>query len=94
MDPNCIKSPCYILLQITLLDNPFPNKPCFLHVYITSLLKTLWEKGKLLVASNSSFSHVFSTHLENFLPFSSNLKLSSAKSFNSEEPKICHLGKG
>ena len=31
---------------------------------------------------------MFSTRLENFLPFSSNLKLSSANSFNLEESKI------
>ena len=37
--------------------NPFPNKPWFLRVCNTSLLKTLWEKEKLLVASNFSFSH-------------------------------------
>ena len=33
-----------------------------------------------------------STNLEKFLPFSSNLKLSSANSFNLEECKICCLG--
>ena len=38
--------------------NPFPNKPWFLHVCSTSLLKTLCEKEKLLVTSNSSFSHI------------------------------------
>ena len=37
--------------------NPFPNKPWFLRVCRTSLLKTLWEKKKLLVTSNFSFSH-------------------------------------
>ena len=37
--------------------NPFPNKACFFRVYGTSLLKTLWEKEKLLVTSNFSFSH-------------------------------------
>ena len=37
--------------------NPFPNIPRFLHVSSTSLLKTLWEKEKLLVTSNFSFSH-------------------------------------
>ena len=37
--------------------NPFPNKPCFLRVRSKSLLKTLWEKEKLLVSSNFSFSH-------------------------------------
>ena len=39
------------------LLNPFPNKPWFLRVCSTSLLKTLWEKDKLLVTSNFSFSH-------------------------------------
>ena len=37
--------------------NPFPNKPWFLHVCSTSLLKTQWKKEKLLVTSNFSFSH-------------------------------------
>ena len=37
--------------------NPLPNKPWFLHVGSTSLLKTLWEKEKLLVTSSFSFSH-------------------------------------
>ena len=37
--------------------NPFPNKSLFLHACSTSLLKTLWEKEKLLVRSNFSFSH-------------------------------------
>ena len=36
---------------------------------------------------------MFSTHLENFLPFLSNLKL-YANSFSSEESKICYLGQG
>ena len=58
-------------------------------------LKTLWEKEKLLVRSNFSFSPtVFSTFVENFLPFSSNLKLSSAKSFSLEESEVCRLEKG
>ena len=37
--------------------NPFPNKPWLLCVCSTSLLKTLWEKEKLLMMSNFSFSH-------------------------------------
>ena len=41
----------------TLSLNPFPNKPWFLRVCSTSLLKTLREKEKLLVTSNFSFSH-------------------------------------
>ena len=35
--------------QITLTLNPFSNKPWFLSVCSTSLLKTLREKKKLLV---------------------------------------------
>ena len=37
--------------------NPFQNKPWLLRVCHTSRLKTLWEKEKLLVKSNFSFSH-------------------------------------
>ena len=40
-----------------VLFNPFPNKPWFLRVCSTSLLKTLWEKEKLFITSNFSFSH-------------------------------------
>ena len=42
--------------------NPFPNKP--LCVCNTSLLKTLWEKEKLLVTSNFYFSHSVSLSFE------------------------------
>ena len=35
---------------------PFPNKPLFLCVSSTCLLKTLWGKEKLLTTSNFSFS--------------------------------------
>ena len=37
--------------------DPFPNIPWFSHVCSSSLLKTLWEKEKLLIMSNVSFSH-------------------------------------
>ena len=37
--------------------NPFPHNDNFWHLWETSLLKTLWEKEKLLVTSNFSFSH-------------------------------------
>ena len=45
----------YKLLQ--RCSNPLPNKPWFLRVCSTGPLKTLWEKEKLLVMSNFSFSH-------------------------------------
>ena len=37
--------------------NPIPHNPRVLRVCSPSLLKTLWEKKKLLVTSNFSFSH-------------------------------------
>ena len=39
------------------LLNPFQDKPWILRVCRTSLLKTLWEKEKLLVTNNFSFFH-------------------------------------
>ena len=49
----------FIKLPSTKILNPFPNKLWFLHVCSASLLKTLWEKEKLLVTSNFSFSPSF-----------------------------------
>ena len=60
--------------------NPFPNKPWFSRVCSTSLLKTLWEKEKLLVKSNFTFFHSV------FYPSE---KLSS--SFINSEIVICKL---
>ena len=45
----------------------------------------------MLGTSNFSFPTVFSTHLDNFLPFLSNLKLSSANSFGL---KVLNLSSG
>ena len=47
---------CCFFSRVGFFFNPFPNKPWFLCVCSTSLLKTLWEKEKLLVTSNFSFS--------------------------------------
>ena len=52
--------------------NPFPNKPWFLRVCRTILSKTL---------AISLFPTVFSTNLDNFMPFSSNLKCVVCKLF-------------
>ena len=59
----------------------------FMCLQCTSLENTV-GKGQI------AFLSVFSTHLENFLSFLSNLKMLSAKSFSLEESKICCLGKG
>ena len=45
-------------LQGQKIKKKIPNKPWFLLVFCSrSLLKTLWEKEKLLVTSNFSFFH-------------------------------------
>ena len=66
--------------------------------FYMSVVKTFGKhRGKRRNCSSqaiSPFSTVFSTHLESFLPFLSNLKLSCANSFSLEVSKICHLGKG
>ena len=59
--------------SVCCLTNLFPNKPWFLRVCCTSLLKTLWEREKLLVTSNFSSRPSVSTHFDSWLPFSSNL---------------------
>ena len=59
--------------------NPFPKKPLFSRVFSTSLLKTMWEKEKLLVTSNFSFSHSlfypFGDPSRNFIKLSNVCKL-------------------
>ena len=91
----CERGMNHIVMTSINLLNPFLNKPCFLHVCRTCLLKTLWEKEKLLVKSNFFFSHsVFypSGALSDiFIKFE--IVICKFNSFNWEEPKICHLGK-
>ena len=77
-----------LLFNIEFALNPFPNKPWFLCICITSLLKTLWEKKKLLVMRISPFPQCFLPIWSTFLPFSSDLELSSVKSFSLEESKF------
>ena len=80
-------------IDFTLHVNPFPNKPWFLRVCCTSLLKTMWEKEKLLVTSNFSISHSVFYLFGEFSAIFINLKLSSANSFSLKESKICCLEK-
>ena len=72
------------------------------HSYTTSfkapgnkLFENTMEKGE--IARNKQFllfHTVFSTCLDNFLPLSSNLKLSSANSFSLDQSKILWTGDG
>ena len=52
------------------------------------------KRRNCLLRAISPFPTVFSSCLDNFLPFSSNLKMSSANSFSLEESKICGLVMG
>ena len=60
--------------------------------------QTFWQhcgkRRNCSLRAISPFPTVFSTRLDNFLPFSSNLKLSSANSFSLEASKICRLVMG
>ena len=57
VEGESVKGPYTVGNSFVYSLNPFPNKPWFLYVYSKSLLKTLWEKEKLLETSNFSFSH-------------------------------------
>ena len=49
---------CYeLFLLFTVFSKDLSYFTWYLHVYSTSLLKTLWDKEKLLVSCNFSFSH-------------------------------------
>ena len=71
--------------------NPFPNKPWFLCVCSTSLMKTV---GKGEIARDEQFllfPQCFLIIWKTLL-FTSDLKLSSANCFSLEESNICRLG--
>ena len=71
--------------------NPFPKNPWFLRVWNSSLLKTLWEKEKMLVTSIFSFSHnVYYAMIDRNQELNCRLQMLSIKS----SPKVCRLGKG
>ena len=72
--------------------NPFPNKPLLLHFCCASLLKTPWEKEKLLMTSNFSFSHsVFYPIRELSVIFTKSKIVVCNLSL--EKSKFCRLGK-
>ena len=92
---------CKCFLFLTSFNVSFDNgltlsqtSPGFTCLQYKSFENTL---GKGEMARNKQFllsPQCFLPVLENFPPFLSNLKLSSAKYFRLEQSKICHLGKG
>ena len=74
--------------------NPFPNKPWFLRVCSSRLLKTLWEKEKLLGTNNFSFSHSVWYLFEELSAIFIRLKLLSANSLSFGKVLNLLFGKG
>ena len=74
--------------------HPFPNKPLFLGVCSTSLLKTLWVKEKLLITSNFSFSHSVFYPLKEFYSNFIKLKIVVCKIFQFGRVQNLPFGKG
>ena len=76
--------------------NPFPNKPWFLRVCSTSLLKTLSEKKKLLVTSNFFFFFppVFSYTFRELSAIFIRFKIVVCKVFQFGRVRSLSFGKG
>ena len=83
-----------LLLSYTSHINPFPNKPWFLRVCSTSLLKTLWEKEKLLVMSSFSFSRSVFHPFGELSAFFITYEIVVCKLFQFGKVKILSFGKG
>ena len=74
--------------------NPFPNRPWFLLVCSTRLLKTLWEKEKLLVTSNLPFSHSVFNPFEDLSSIFIKFEIVVCKLFQFGRVKNLSFGKG
>ena len=82
-----------IITKLYSTDYPLPKQAlAFTYLQVKSFKNTV---GKGEIAHNEEFLLFpqFSTHFENFLQFSSNLKLSFANSLSLVESKIYCLGK-
>ena len=84
----------YIFLKNFNLFNTFRNKTWFLRVCSTSLLKTLWEKEKLLVTNNFSFSHSIFYPFRELSTIFINFKIVICKLFQFGEVQNLLVGKG
>ena len=90
-----VDCPAEMYESVIVGHNPFPNKPWFLRVCSTSVSKALWEKEKLLVTSNFSFTHSVFYPFEELSTIFIKTEFVVYKFFHSmEASKICRLGKG
>ena len=75
--------------------NQLPHNAAFWRTKDMKLWKTLWEKEKLLVTSNFSFSHhVFLHYMTLIFHFKCTLKISLVICFNLDQSKILSPHKG
>ena len=83
------------MLITDFLFKPFPKQALLFTCLQYKSFENTVGKGEIACNGQSLlFPQLFSTCLENCLPFSSNLKLLAANSFSLEGNKICRLGKG
>ena len=82
---QCSYSQLITLLQLTYSHTTTPFDASGKQVF----RKHCGKRRHCSYRAISPFPTVFSTRLDNFLPFSLKLKLLSANSFSSEESKIC-----
>ena len=73
--------------------NSLPHNHDFQRPCTKSLLKSLWDKEKLLGTSIFSFSHNVSTLSNSQVKGSVTFILSSANAFNLDQSKILSFGK-
>ena len=75
------------------INRPFPKQAVVFTCLQYKSFENTMGKGEIAHYEQFLLFPVFPTHLEKFLSFSTNVKLSSANSFSLKESKICHLGK-
>ena len=73
---------------------PYPKQALVFKCLLDKSFENTPGEGEIAHYEQFLLFAVFSTCLESFLPFSTNLKLSSANSLSLEESKICCLVKG
>ena len=83
-----------IIYDVTITVNPFPHNDTFFTPLGNQPFKNTVGKGEIGCDKHYPFPTMFSTRLDNLLPFLSNLKLWSANSFSLEESKISCLVMG
>ena len=77
-----------------MIVQPFPKQALVLTCLQYKSYENTGKRTDCSKRAISPFPTVFSTLSKNFLPFFSNVKLSSSNSYSLEVSKICCLGKG